>query len=49
MILFQYQDVAFVMDAVKAIMACVSSPGNTVRFKAAWAMANLCDTLVCNK
>ncbi|XP_005093939.1 HEAT repeat-containing protein 6 [Aplysia californica] len=42
-------DVAFVIDAAKAILVCVASPGNTVRFKAAWAMANLCDSLVSNK
>ncbi|KAH9489339.1 HEAT repeat-containing protein 6 [Bulinus truncatus] len=42
-------DVAFVMDAGKAILRCMESSSNSVRFKAAWAMANLCDTLVSNK
>ncbi|XP_055862754.1 HEAT repeat-containing protein 6-like [Biomphalaria glabrata] len=42
-------DVAFIMDAGRAILRCMESSSNSVRFKAAWAMANLCDTLVSNK
>ncbi|XP_059171734.1 HEAT repeat-containing protein 6-like isoform X2 [Physella acuta] len=42
-------DVAFLMDAGTAILSCMKSTSNSVRFKAAWAMANLCDTLVSNK
>ncbi|RUS80031.1 hypothetical protein EGW08_012201, partial [Elysia chlorotica] len=46
-------DVLFVLDAAAAILECVDAKRNsksqTVRFKAAWAMANLCDTLVTNK
>ncbi|CAG5122678.1 unnamed protein product [Candidula unifasciata] len=43
------EDVAFVLDAGKAILSCMGCPSNCVRFKAAWALANLCDTLVLNK
>lgn len=38
-----FQDVWFVVDATRSIIKQLSSQSLSVRLKAAWSLANLCD------
>ncbi|XP_048733052.1 HEAT repeat-containing protein 6-like isoform X2 [Ostrea edulis] len=43
------EDVCFVADAANAILTSMEDTCLNVRFKTAWSLANLCDSLVLNK
>lgn len=45
---FSSQDVMFVADTANIILAALEDRSTNVRTKAAWALANLSDTLIIN-